>query len=56
MVGFGRTAGGWSGDSYYRPILADSVYEVNEARTANLNPAMRIPLPVNWDCDIWPCV
>ena len=54
MVGFGRTSGGWSTDKYYQPPLEHFIFELAEARHANVTPATKLPCPA-WGCDVQLC-
>lgn len=54
MVGFGHFSGGWSVSEPYMPGLEDFVYEMNDARSPNVNPADRLPFAAGWDCDVRP--
>ena len=47
-MSFGRTAAGWNTSAFYQPGIEDFVFDLLEAREAEVNPHMHVPVPIGW--------
>ena len=48
MVWFGQTSFDWAADQFYRPILSDFAYDVDEVPPTPLTPTRLFAPPAGW--------